>query len=307
MESTLDLYRKNFIEIASGLGFSKSTVYEKLNETELANGYCKALDDKDELKRNQYYSALMLRYWYKIFKYKESCKSTRLEDIDYIDWLSDALDIAFQYRDWQNPDKPIFKDPKAVDKIINRCCFSVRGLYYQEFNKDKRKINYLTTSVEDQKEKFGNVSESNIGTYDNNVNIINSVIDIYVKENKLLEAIIVDNISYQDSYKEERITFYTYETPLKANKTKEEDEEEELVKTKNYKYNYSFDKRKLVKNLLHLNDTYFSYFKNNYLYDYNLQKLEEIKIFLKSINSSKLYIIVDSVLQDLKNRVKKII
>ena len=300
MESTLDIYRKQFVESASGLGYNSKTIYEKLNETELANGYCNALDSGDDLKRNQYYAALMLRYWYKIFKYKETCKSTRLEDIDYIDWLSDALDIAFQYRDWQNPNKSIFKDPKAVDKIINRCCFSIRGLYYQEFNKDKRKINYLTTSIEDQKEKFGNASESNIGTYDNNVDLVSGLIDLYIKENNILGAIIVDNIGYQDSYKEERNIYYTEEVAL----GNEDKENPKLIKVKNYKYKYSFDKRKLVKNLLHLNDKYFDYFKNNYLYDYNLEKLEEVKLFLKNTTGSKLYSMLEFILKDLKDKIK---
>lgn len=303
MESTLDLYKKQFIECASGLGYNNKTIYEKLDETELANGYCDALDNGDNLKKNQYYAALMLRYWYKIFKYKESCKSTRLEDVDYIDWLSDALDIAFQYRDWKNPEKPIFKDPKAVDKIINRCCFSVRGLYYQEFNKDKRKINYLTTSIEDQKEKFGNASESNVGVYDNNVSLVNSLIDLYLKENKVLEAIIIDNISNQDSYKEERDSYYTEEVALGD----EDKESPKLIKTKNYKYKYSFDKRKLIRNLTHLNDKYFSYFKNNYLYEYNLKKLEEVKELLRVTSTSKLYSIVEDIFKDLSVKIKEFI
>ena len=79
--NSLDSYKQNFIKSASGL-----KNYDKLNEYELVEGYCNAEDSGDELLRNQYYSALMLRYWYKIYSYIETCKFLRLEDVEYISW-----------------------------------------------------------------------------------------------------------------------------------------------------------------------------------------------------------------------------
>ena len=57
-----DMY-KDFVNAASGLGD-----YQAISKTDLANGYCDADEANDEIKRSQYFAALMLRYWYKIYE-----------------------------------------------------------------------------------------------------------------------------------------------------------------------------------------------------------------------------------------------
>lgn len=302
--SELDIYRQSFIQNAAGLGFTKDTKFEKLNEVDLVKGYCNALDNKDDIKINQYYSALMLRYWYKIYKYKESCKFTRLDDVEYIMWLSEAFDIAFKYRSWEDKNKGISKDPKSVDKVINRCCFSVRGLHFQHLNKDKRKLNFLCNSIEENTEEFGDASDYALSYTENNVSLVDDLIFNYINDNDLIKAIVVDNIAYQNSFKETKKINYITDIDLETGKPMLDKNGKEL-KLKYTDYKFNFDKRKLAKNLKNLNEKYFNYFKNRYLYEDNLEKFEEIKnLFLNKLSTNKLYNYIEETLKDVSIKLK---
>lgn len=309
LDFSLDGYKENFIQCASGI-----KDYDKLSETELANGYCDAIDNNDVDLSNQYYAALMVKYWYKIYKYKATCKSTRLRDEDYISWLSDALNIAFRYRDWKNPEKDIYGDPKAVDKIINRCCFSIRGYYFQEFNKDKRKINYLTDSVEGQFEKFGDAADANLGVEDEEKYWVDDFISTLISRDEVEKAIMVDSISYQDSFKETTTSYYVDEPviEIKANEEIDFDDydenEEKEVKTVKVKYSstdHSFNKRKLKQELSHLSDNYFNYFKNKY--HVSDERLNKAVAYLTGLSKNKMYKFIDDTLISIKDDLKELL
>ena len=303
MQSNLDSYKKIFIEAASGLGYNENTVYDKLDETALANGYCDAEEAGDETKRNQYYSALMLRYWYKIYKYIDNSKSCRLEDVDFISWLSEAISAALYYKSWRHPGKAVSNDKKAVDKIINRCCSSVRLIHYQEFNKDKRKINFLTQSIEEDKDKYGNASKSTAVSYDNENSFVTDLVDMYVRENKILEAIIVDFIGFQDVLKQQKTSFVQIENVI----DEEDPDKVKEVKSKEYRYSYSFDKNKLKNRLLGIDQSYLEYFANNYIQDGQREIFEDTsnKLLNKKIKSAEIKMSIDNTLLDLSSRLSK--
>ncbi len=170
MRTTIHTMQNNFKLDAEQLGN-----YEAMSKTELANGYCDADEAGDEVMKSAYFSALMLRYWYKIWAWQKESASLHLAPTDFVDWLVDSLIIAFTYRTWRYEYKPkvslknngafegweldengnkipnpyYYKvDPDAPDKIINRCCFSTRGREYQYHNKDKRSANVNTTSLD---------------------------------------------------------------------------------------------------------------------------------------------------------------
>lgn len=319
MNSSLDTYKNSFIACASGL-----TNYDKLTETELANGYCDALDSHNEILSGQYYAALMVKYWYKIYKYKATCRSTRLGDEDFIGWLEDALNIAFKYRDWRNPSKSIYGDPKAVDKIINRCCYSIKGYYYQEFNKDKRKLNYLTDSIEGQLEKFGDSADANLGFEEEEGWAKDLIVDL-IKKGNIGEAIVVDNICYQDSFKDETKSYYAEEVIIKSNKDNEEEKEEEpeepeeepeeqeeqeenkpeVVKTKYIITTPVFSRRKLKQSLENLDNKYYLYFMRAYP-EVSFENLLSAQSFFNNLTSKEMYKFIDKSLVFIKTALKEI-
>src|SRR5574344_849456 len=101
--------QKSFIESAVALGN-----YQLMTKTELANGYCDADEAAQRAKesgdaavfaeqealRSSYFSALMLRYWYKIFEWQKNSSTLNLELSDYVDWLHDSLYVVSYYRTW---------------------------------------------------------------------------------------------------------------------------------------------------------------------------------------------------------------
>ena len=116
--------QKLFMQDAQKLGD-----YQLMSKTELANGYCdaeeaavaaraqgnEALAALYEDTRSQYYSALMLRYWYKIFEWAQNSSSLHLELTDFVDWLSDSLYVAFYYRLWRYEFEATVKYGKFID------------------------------------------------------------------------------------------------------------------------------------------------------------------------------------------------
>ena len=102
-KEVMSLYdtKKDLVTIASVL----PQRYEKYDITELADNYCKALDEKDDYNINLYLSTLLLRFWYVIDKMYQRCKNNGVEREDCFYRLYECINAACHYRAWQNPDK----------------------------------------------------------------------------------------------------------------------------------------------------------------------------------------------------------
>jgi len=279
-----DIYN-TYTQTAKGLGD-----YQSMSKTQLANGYCDSDEKQDYIKRDQYYSALMLRYWFKIYEWNKTSASSRLEIEDYTSWLAESLNVAFKYRSWRDPTNKLFNDPNGPDKVINRCIFSTRNRYYQYYNKDKRKINYTCDSIERQIEAFGDGAYCLEKTSEvDEIDYCKDIVNLYLNKNKIIEAIIIDAIAYQDSYKEIEVKKkYSYEEP------ENEDDEKPIGSIIS-----EFSPKKVVKHLSSLNNIFALYFMNKY----SVQKEFLFKAIedLNNSSNNKLYKYLDKTLQDLKN------
>lgn len=218
--------------------------YESMSKTYLANKYCdeeEAMWDAEavgneyaakehEALRSQYLSALMLRYWGKVYKWKEEAKSLSYTDGDYVDMLYHSLWVAFYYKAWRYEYEAVvrkgkflewkldengqkipndyyyLKDEKAVDKIINRCCMSMKGRKYQHENTDNRKVNVNKYSIDSKQQDIGDKALLDCGCYtsDNPVSGVDEIINMYLKRDRLVEALIVDSIIYSNPFKTKR-------------------------------------------------------------------------------------------------------
>lgn len=250
---------KHFVECARQLpgfvvGQKEDVPYDI---TELANNYCRAYDANDKQKMSQYISALMVRYWHMVVMTYNTSLSTRLEFDDIVSWMYEAFEKAFKYRSWLDPEKAVSKDPKGAEKCINQCITSVRQYWYANFNKDKRKINYLTFSLDDpnlvnKSETTGTLMDiepdvsANESTLDEH-ELINAVI----RHGSLFQAIILDGIIFQDSFNE-------YSTTEKLGV---DEEGNEIEHTSNYS-EFSLDK--LFRHLKKLDNDFVEYFSNTY-------------------------------------------
>lgn len=88
---------------------------DNLTIDQLAEGYCKAVESGDEHLKDLYAASLMMRFYNKISKNKQST-AIDMETI-YKDWFMDAMDYALQC---QKIDKESEKNDSKDDKNVNQ-------------------------------------------------------------------------------------------------------------------------------------------------------------------------------------------
>jgi hypothetical protein len=252
----------NYLNSAKGLGD-----FQSLTKTQLANGYCDAEEAGDMVKRDQYFSALMLRYWFKVMEFYRNSPFVRQEPDDFSSWIAESLNVAFKYRQWRNPSHPLNKDPNGPDKVINKCLFSTRKRWHKYANQDKRRVNFFVESIEEHFEKYENKSQSLTEhvEYADVQSSSQAIVQLYLNRGKYIEAIIIDHIAHYNSFS------------FKSSK-------------KGEKKDYVFSKVMLVKELAEIDETYISNFKDIYsVKEENLlEAIEEIKSQTEKRSKNKL-------------------
>lgn len=325
---TLREMQIDFTKQASRLG-----EFQLLTKTELANGYCDAEEagwackEAGDVKghefyedlRSQYYAALCLRYWYKIFRWMKDSASLNLAPEDFVEWLDWTFWDAFYYRQWRWEWKAEVKhghfiewkldkdgnripnpyywrvDPNAPDKIINRCAGSARGYFYQYHNKDKRKADVQAYSIESMVDENGDCSLDYVGciTPGTEINGVTELINALLSKGKGIEALIIDGIVNYDSYKTTDIK----ETVIKVDEETGEEYSDTITTSTS-----EFNARKLVKHLNTVNQE----FMQRFIQDYDLSKDAGIELYgqLKSMTNSKLYKSIKKTLLELRESKK---
>lgn len=305
----------SLIKCASELGD-----YQSMSKLELANGYCEADEKGDEHSRSRYWAALLLRYWYKIFEWAENSRSCKLQLEDFVDWLNNSLLDAFYYRSWwweyecvvregkfveykldANGNKILNQhywkiDPNAADKSINYFCAARRGKEYQALNKHKRKTNVLTYSLDATRDDVGDYALEKAGAFTNpdHSHFIQYIVCKFLNQGRTIEALILDGIANQDSFKQTRTSHYQTEEEVD-----EDTGEITVTKEKVYEYDSKFDPRKLVKHLNTINQE----FMHNYFsveYDVPFSECDTILNKLKTLNNAKLYNYIKKTLENVK-------
>lgn len=313
---TLDEIKKNCEQEAEMLNVNGKG-YQELSKNDLANGYCdwdevsaftkdKNEKIKAETMKSRYWAALLLRYWFKIYKWMNESKSLNLLPTDFFDWLDASLQDAFFYRSWrklrrkelnnpnsewiENPQYKEMSDNAVADRSINWACSTRRGAEYQALNKHKRKANTQALSIDKtfDEDGYSILDREGLSTNGSGYNGIKSLINLFLEENKVIEALIIDNIAFGDSVKEDKIKYnYTYV----------DDETKEEVNETTYRYAHQFNPRKLVKQLTDINEKYFTDYFNK---EYHVTDYHPILETLKKLDNSKLYKEIEKTLMSIK-------
>ena len=291
--------------------------YNLLTPTELGNGYCDAEESGDESMRSAYWSALMVRYWYKIPRWQQTSLSLNLPAEEFVDWLTQCLSGAFYYRSWRFeyeavvkngkfiswkldkegkriPNKHYWKtDPNAVDRTINFFCSAQRGRVYQYVNKDKRKSSGQTLSIESMVDDNGRQIDSIGHTAPLEVDGAHELVGIFLRNDKPLEALVVDGVAYQDSFKTKKETIRRIETNSQGQPT-----------NKRYTSNSEvFDIRRLVKHLSSINTDFIrNYFCSTYLL--SNEEGEKILSKLSNMSNPKWYKCIQKTIMEIKENKK---
>lgn len=253
---------------------------------QMADGYCLAKDNEDEHKKSMYIAGLMLRFWYVINKLKEKSPVQGLDYTDFMMWLYESIEYACKYRAWQDPSKNV-----NAQQAINQCIETIRMQKYYGFNLQKNKANINTISLEDTFEE------------DNKTTLLDTLLDenyldqrkhdedaesaIWLIQNcidkkKLVEAIILDTIAFNDVQK----------VTKKVVKGTDEDGNP----TKYTQHISEFWPFKCVQILSNLPEDYICYFSKQY--DVIENELIAAVEAIKKANNQKLYRYLDKTIEN---------
>ena len=251
---------------------------------QMADGYCLAKDTGDERKKNMYISGLMLRFWYAINKIKEKSPVQGLDYTDFMAWLHEAIEYACKYRAWQDPARKV-----NAQQAINQCIETIRMQKYYSFNLQKNKANFNTMSLEVPAEEDGKATlldtlvdedAAEKARIAKGANAAICLIQDHIDKNKIVEAIILDTIAFNDTQKVTKtVVQYINE------------DGEEQKRTQRTSEFYPF---RCVQALNNLPDNYIAYFCKQY--KVGEKELEAAVNTIRKANNKKLYSFIDSTL-----------
>jgi uncharacterized protein YktA (UPF0223 family) len=262
--------------------------YEQYSIDELADAYCDAFDAGNETLKNIYISALILRFWYTIDKmYKANTVAPSLEHEDFFWWLYEAIEYACKYRGWRDASKKL-----NAQQCINKCIDTIKLQKYYDMRLDKRKVANHCCSLDapfgsdgdDAAKTLGDVIEAEESLEDSVNEDAILLVQSYINRNKVIEAILLDNIAFNDVQKYSK----------KVVKAKTEEGE-------TYRYtehSSEFWPYKLVQIVSKLPDTYKTYFMSRY--SISEEKLTTILEVIHRANNQKLYRYLDKTLTELR-------
>ena len=250
--ASLDLALKDFKTMASRIKDQES-----LTITELADRYCEAIDGNKSDLANEYFSALVLRFWGKIQKaYTKNKAALRVSKEDCYDWVISSIMMACDKsaRIWQKNSN--INAQQAINQV-----FSTRfeKMAYYESNLLKNKGAHITYSLDEpissQDDDKGHTLGDFIADETNEIEKegdVTGFIQSLLDKDKVVEAIIFDNIADPDKdvFKYKKKTIKT---------TNAEGE-----KVKYTKHTSEFWEFKLMKELNELDGNYKNYFLAKY-------------------------------------------
>lgn len=263
-----------------------SQPYESYSIDELADAYCDAFDTNNETLKDIYISALILRFWHKIDKmYKSNTVAPCLEYEDFFEWLYEAIEYACKYRGWRDPSKNL-----NAQQCINKCIDTIRLQKYYNLRLDKNKtVNHCTSmdapicDNEDAK-TLGDTLESDEPVYDHSSEDVMMLVQHYIDKNKIIEAILIDNIAFNDVQRHSK----------KVIKTTNADGEQ----VRYTEHSSEFWPYRLVQIVSKLPSTY----KNSFMARYHIseEKLTTVLDAIDKVPNTKLYKYLKMTLDELR-------
>ena len=119
--------------------------WEKLSKNDLCRLYIK--EESNPEITNACFSALLYKYWGLIPKYFNQSSNVASPE-DCYEWLVASITYALKHRKWEDPTSTIYNDPNGPDKVINRYMKCARLTFYQFINRQKRKDDFSTISLD---------------------------------------------------------------------------------------------------------------------------------------------------------------
>ena len=263
--------------------------YEQYSIDELADAYCDAVDGGNETLKDIYISALILRFWYTIDKmHNSNTVAPCLEHEDFFWWLYEAIEYACKYRGWRDTTKKL-----NAQQCINKCIETIKLQKYYDLRLDKRKVVNNCCSIDaplggegdDAGKSLADMleTEDDIGGVNAGYAAI-SLVQSYINKNKIIEAILLDNIAFND------VQRYSKKTVKTTNAAGED--------IKYVEHSSEFWSYRLVQIVSKLPASY----KREFLSRYSIseEKLDAVLEVVDKANNQKLYRYLDRTLAELR-------
>lgn len=265
-----------------------SQPYESYSIDELADAYCEAVDTGNATLQDVYISALILRFWYTIDKmYKSNTVAPCLDYEDFFEWLYEAIEYACKYRGWKDPAKCL-----NAKQCINQCIETIKLQKYYNLRLDKNKtINHCTSmdapicgDGDDAEKTLGDTLEDESVDFGDSTDAVVSLVQSYINRNKIIEAILIDNIAFNDVQRH-------FKKVIKTTNAQGE--------TVRYtEYSSEFWAYRLVQLIRKLPKTYRTSFKERY--NISEEKLDSVLDVIDKSTNQKIYRYLDKCLAELK-------
>lgn len=257
--------------------------YEDYSIDELADAYCEAVDTGNETLKDIYISALVLRFWHKIDKmYKANTVAPSLEHEDFFWWLYEAIEYACKYRGWRDETKQL-----NAQQCINKCIETIKLQKYYNLRLDKNKTVNFTISMDapiggdsdDKAQTVGDMLEAEEVWDDHSADDVMLLVQNYINRDKIIEAILIDNIAFNDVQR-----YY-----------------KKTIKTESGKYtevSSEFWPYRLIQLISKLPEEY----KWDFLRKYRIseEKLDAVLAYVDKSTNQRLYKLLDRCLTDLR-------
>lgn len=262
--------------------------YEQYSIDELADAYCEAVDTGNEPLKDIYISALILRFWYTIDKmHNSNTVAPSLDHEDFFWWLYEAIEYACKYRGWRDTTKKL-----NAQQCINKCIETIKLQKYYDLRLDKRKVVNHCCSLDapisgdddEASKSLGDVLESEERLDDHSTADAILLVQSYINRNKIIEAILLDNIAFNDVQRH-------FKKTIKAKAVEGED----------YRYvehSSEFWPYRLVQIVSKLPESYKREFLNRYTI--SEEKLNAVLEVVDKANNQKLYRYLDRTLAELR-------
>lgn len=247
-----------------------------------------AKESGDATLRDCCAAGLMCRYWSIFTKEKIGVEDDYDTKISY-GW--EAIEYALKYKVWQDADRKV-----NADQAVKRCIKTIFLQHNYNANLDKARANNFCSSIDEAQSSSDSDRDLNLGDVlpdesdlawqaNENANYaVRSLIQNYINKKKIVEAIILDTIAFNDVEKETRKTVSYTDVEGKVRRT-----------TQVYKEFWPF---RCVQLLSSLPETYGDYFEQNY--KFNPVEFNKALAALRAANNQKLYRYVRSTLADAK-------
>lgn len=262
--------------------------YEQYSIDELADAYCAAVDANDTVLKNIYISALILRFWYTIDKmYSANTVAPCLEREDFFNWLYEGIEYACKYRGWQDPEKNL-----NAQQCINKCINTIKLQKYYDLRLDKNKtVNHccsletpVANNTDDSAKTLEDVLEAESTLEDSSAYDAILLVQSYINKNKIIEAILLDTIAFNDTQKHFKKTIKSQNSAGETIKYTEHSSE--------------FWAYRLVQIVSKLPATYKDYFMAKY--KISEEKLSAVLEVIERANNQKLYRYLRATLAELR-------